>query len=154
VKPSLKTRKPIDQLRIADVEAFPVWEFATDEEGNEDQDETWVRPLPGKQIPGDAYSLSVLASFTAPTGAKYKGIVGVSTAEGFEAVHAAVLTHDNYVFIPWPGMAGASKMARDAAKELGSKAKDLFPLSYRLAVPVEGEAAVREGVYSYGKSAA
>jgi hypothetical protein len=152
VKPSLKTRKPIDELRIADVEAFPVWEFATDEEGNEGQDETWVRPLWGKQIPADAYSLSVLASFTAPTGAKYKGIVGVSTAEGFEAVHAAVLTDSNYVFVPWPGMAGASEMARDAARELRSSANDLFPLSYRLAVPVEGEATLREGVYSYGGS--
>jgi hypothetical protein len=154
VKPSLKTRKPIDELRIADIETFPVWEFATDEEENEDQDETWVRPLQRKQVPSDAYSLSVSAVFTAPTGAKYKGIVGVSTAEGFEAVHAALLTEGNYVFVPWPGMAGASKMARDAAKELGSKAKDLFPLSYRLAVVVEGESTLREGVYSYGKSAA
>jgi hypothetical protein len=152
VRPSLKTRKPIDELRITDVEAFPVWEFAADEEGDEDQDETWVRPLRGKQVPSDAYSLSVSASFTAPTGAEYKGIVGVSTAEGYEAVHAAVLTDDNYVFIPWPGMAGASKMARDAARELGAKAKDLFPLSYRLAVPIQGEATLREGVYSYGKS--
>jgi hypothetical protein len=76
----------------------------------------------------------------------------VSTAEGFEAVHAAVLTNGNYVFIPWPGMAGASRMARDAAKELRSSANDLFPLSYRLAVPVEGEATLREGVYSHDRS--
>ena len=154
MKPSLKTQKPIDELRIADIEAFPVWEFATDEEGTDDQDETWVRPLQDKLIPSDAYSLSFSASFTAPTGAKYKGIVGVSTAQGFEAMHAALLADDYYVFIPWPGMAGASKMAGEAAKELGSKAKDLFPPSYRLAVLVKGEAALREGVYSYGKSAA
>lgn len=135
MKPSLKTRKPIDELRIADVDAFPVWEFATDEEGNEDQDETWVRPMRVKQIPSDAYSLLVSANFTAPNGAKYKGIVGVSTAAGFEARYGRRFK------------AGARR--RERARR---KAKDLFPLSYRLAVRVEGEAALREGVYSYDKS--
>lgn len=149
MKPSLKTRKPIDALRLSDVEAFPIWEFATDEEENEGQDETWVRPIRLKKIPADAYSLSVSASFTSPTGAKYRGIVGVNTAEGFEVVHAAVLTEESYVFVPWPGMAGASQMARDAAEELGIEAKDLFPLSFRLGVPIEGELSLREGCYSY-----
>lgn len=40
-----ETRKPIDGLTLADLEAFPIWEFAIDEEGVEGQDETWVRPL-------------------------------------------------------------------------------------------------------------
>src|SRR3954462_3252023 len=43
---SLTTRKPVDELTAADLEAFPVWEYADDEEGDdEDQDETWVRPV-------------------------------------------------------------------------------------------------------------
>jgi len=152
MKPSLKTRKPIDQLRIDDVETFPVWEFTSDEEGHDNQDETWVRPVLVRHIPSNAYSLSVFASFTAPSGVEYKGIVGVSTAEGFEPMHAAVLTEEDYFFVPWPSMAGASKFARDTAKELGLKPKDLFPLVYRLAVPVEGETSLREGVYRYGKN--
>jgi hypothetical protein len=152
MKPSLKTRKPIDQLRPIDLKTFPVWEFASDEEDNEDQDETWVRPVRTRQVPGDAYSLSVAASLTTPSGIEYPGIVGVSTAEGFEAVHAAVLTEDNYVFIPWPGMAGASKLARGAAKELRLRTKDLFPLAYRLVVLIEGESSPREGVYQYATS--
>lgn len=151
MKPSLKTRKLVDQLRVVDLETFPIWEFATDEEEHENQDETWVRPVKATRIPKDAYSLSVFAKFTTPSGAELKGIVGVNTAEGFEAVHAAVLTDENYVFIPWPAMAGAQKLARDAAEELGLKAKDLFPLSYRLAVIVDSEASPREGVYMYEK---
>jgi len=152
MKPSLETRKPIDQLRIVDVETFPVWEFTSDEEGHNDRDETWVRPVQVRHISSNAYSLSVFASFTAPSGVEYKGIVGVSTAEGFEPLHAAVLTEENYFFIPWPGMASAPKFARDTAKDLGLKPKDLFPLAYRLAVPVEGETLLREGVYMYGKN--
>jgi hypothetical protein len=152
MRPSLKTRKPVDQLRQIDLETFPIWEFASDEEDEEGHDETWVRPLRAKQIPGDAYSLSVAARLTSPSGVVYQGIVGVSTAEGFEAVHAAIVTEDDYFFIPWPGMAGASKMARDTAKELGLEAFELFPLAYRLAVPIKGENAQREGVYAYGSS--
>jgi hypothetical protein len=153
MKPSLKTRKPIDQLRPADLEAFPVWEFV-DEEDEEGQDETWVRPVRAKQVPADSYSLSIAATLTTPKGVEYRGIVGVNTAEGFEVVHAAVLTEDNYVFIPWPGMAGAAKQARNAAKELGVRASELFPLAYRLAIPCAGEGSLREGVYRYASSAA
>ena len=41
--------------------------------------------------------------------------------------------------------------AAEAAKELGLKAEDQFPLTYRLAVPVEGEVNVREGECRYAK---
>lgn len=33
---TLKTRKPIDKLRPADLRAYPIWEFADDEEGEGD----------------------------------------------------------------------------------------------------------------------
>jgi hypothetical protein len=42
---TLKTRKPVDELLAEDLDAFPVWEFATDDEGAPERDETWVRPV-------------------------------------------------------------------------------------------------------------
>lgn len=39
-----KICKPIDQLQPSDIELYPIWEFSLDEEGDEEQDETWVRP--------------------------------------------------------------------------------------------------------------
>ena len=42
-------------------------------------------------------------------------------------------------------------ITRERRKELGLKTNDLFPLAYRLAVLVDGEAKLREGVYSYGE---
>lgn len=154
MSPTLKSRKPVDQLKPIDLTTYPVWEFASDEEGEEEQDETWVRPMSTRQIPANAYSLSVSACLRTANGTEYQGVVSVNTAEGFEAVHAAVLTEDAYIFIPWPGMAGAAELARSAATELGLEANDLFPLTYRLAVPVEGEATPREGVYRYDASGA
>ena len=57
------TRKPIDQLTPEDLEAFPIWEFATDEEEDDERDETWVRPVDAAFIEPDQYSLSVAADF-------------------------------------------------------------------------------------------
>ena len=149
MKPNRNTRKPIDKLSLADISAFPIWEFATDEEGVAGQDETWVRPLAAQEVPLDAYSLSVAADFTTPAGKAFRGIVGVNTSGEYEAVHAAVITKDGYVFIPWPAFDTALNEARSAAKQLGLNESELFPLKYRLAVRVQGEAIPRKGVYNY-----
>ncbi|HGH7183085.1 hypothetical protein DXB51_27355 [Bacillus cereus] len=36
--------KPIDELTIEDLKQNPIWEWAIDEEENEEYDETWVTP--------------------------------------------------------------------------------------------------------------
>ena len=35
----MKIRKQVYELTISDIEEFPVWEFASDEEGDDGQDE-------------------------------------------------------------------------------------------------------------------
>jgi hypothetical protein len=53
---TIATRKPVDELTASDLEAFPVWEFAMDEEGVEEQDETWVKPGQRRDVgPRSAY---------------------------------------------------------------------------------------------------
>ncbi|HGH7176301.1 TPA: hypothetical protein ACJMKJ_003897 [Bacillus wiedmannii] len=37
--------KPIDELTIEDLKQNPIWEWAIDEEENEEYDETWVKPV-------------------------------------------------------------------------------------------------------------
>jgi hypothetical protein len=148
MKPSLRTRKPIDKLSLVDIEAFPVWEFVTDEEGVEGEDETWVRPVDAQEAPGEAFSLSVAAAFKAPSGEHYRGIVGVTTFGEIEIGHAAILTKDKYVFIPSPGYADAIDSGRAAARELGLSERELFPLEYELSVRVQGESVRRKGFYS------
>src|ERR1700735_3746644 len=39
-----RIRRQVYELTLADLERFPVWEFALDEEGEEGQDEATVRP--------------------------------------------------------------------------------------------------------------
>lgn len=61
---TLKTRKPVNKLTPEDLVTFPIWEFASDEEGVEGQDETWVRPVRRSQVPLEAYSQLVAADLT------------------------------------------------------------------------------------------
>lgn len=43
--------KPVDELTLEDFnEKNPIWEWAIDEEENEEQDETWVRPSETKNF--------------------------------------------------------------------------------------------------------
>jgi hypothetical protein len=149
VKTSLKTRKPIDKLTLADLHAFPIWEFATDEEDVEGQDETWVRPINSKVIPADSCSLSVSAIFHAPAGKQFAGVVGVTTAGALGIGHAGVINDDCYVFIPSPDFHRAGEFARAAAHELGIGLAELFPLTYELTVAIQGESACRSGVFLY-----
>ncbi len=40
----MSKNKPIDKLTLEDFKDNPIWEWAIDDEQNEEQDETWVRP--------------------------------------------------------------------------------------------------------------
>lgn len=145
--PSLQTRKPVDQLQPEDIAVFPIWEFASDEEENEEQDETWVRPVPSKVIGLDLYSLTVAADFQTASGEVISGVVGVTTADAFEFEHGVLLHQGEYVFVPSSGGAGARKEREAVALALGMSVKQVFPLKFTLRVLVEGEKVLRHGKF-------
>ena len=98
---TLATRKPIDQITVADLVDFPIWEFCLDEEGVEGMDETWVRPLAAAAVPNGAYSLSVAAEFETASGLRVNGLIGVTTAEGeVEIAYPVLLFNGKYLFVP------------------------------------------------------
>jgi hypothetical protein len=147
---TIATRKPIDQITVADLVDFPIWEFCLDEEGVEGMDETWVRPLAAAAVPNGAYSLSVAAEFETASGLPVTGLIGVTTAaEGeVEIAHPVLLFDGKYLFVP-----SQHDMQIDAADEKLRQAvvdalgkSPVFPLRYRLSVLIEGEASHREGI--------
>ncbi len=143
-----ETRKPIDQITVADLVDFPIWEFCLDEEGVEGMDETWVRPLAAAAVPNGAYSLSVAAEFETASGFRVNGLIGVTTAEGEVEIEYPVLLFDGkYLFVPsqheMQFTAADEKLRRAVVDALGPS--PVFPLRYRLGVPIEGEASHREG---------
>ena len=132
MNPSLRTRKPIDELQPEDLDAFPIWEFALDEEENEEQDETWVRPVPSKVIVPDQYSLTVAAKFLTASGEAISGAVDVTTAEEFEFGHGALLCNGKYIFVPSAAFPGAKEERNAVALALGMPVKEVFPLKFTL----------------------
>jgi hypothetical protein len=143
---TLMTRKPITVLVEEDIRAFPVWEFAADEEADEEQDETFVRPVDARAVPIDAYSLSVAARFTTPLGRELVGIIGLSTADGIEVGHAALIADGKYIFVPSPEFPGATKEYSRIASLLGMAVTDAFPLRFVSLVPFEGTGAPIDGM--------
>ena len=145
---TLATRKPIDQISVADLVDFPIWEFCLDEEGVEGMDETWVRPLAAAAVPNGAYSLSVAAEFETASGLRVNGLIGVTTAEGeVEIAYPVLLFDGKYLFVPSQHdmQIGPDdeKLRRAVVDALGPS--PVFPLRYRLSVSIEGEASHREG---------
>ena len=142
-RPTLRTRKPIEQLTAEDLVAFPIWEFATDEEDAEGQDETWVRPVDARSVRKGLWSLTVAADFRTASGVAVPGFVGVSTADGVEIGHGVLLPEGKYVFIDL-----ASASARSStAKTLDLNTGQTFPLTFTLRVPIGREKAFRSGVF-------
>lgn len=149
--PTPETRKPVDQLTPEDFAAFPIWEFALDEEASEtepEQDETWVRPVDAPAVPVDAYSLLVAADFTTASGQPLQGFVGVTTAGGLQIAQPIVLANGRY--LPYLPAAAASLQSKPHAGEwlaaqVGLPVAELFPLRYTLRAVIDGEAAPRSG---------
>jgi hypothetical protein len=141
---TLATRKPIDQITVADLVDFPIWEFCLDEEGVEGMDETWVRPLAAAAVPNGAYSLSVAAEFETASGLRVNGLIGVTTAEGeVEIAYPVLLFDGKYLFVPSQHDMQIDpddgKHRRAVVDALGPS--PVFPLRYRLSVSIEGTVA-------------
>jgi hypothetical protein len=144
---TLRTRKPANRLTLDDLEAFPIWEYADDEEGIEGQDETWVRPLRARLVPRGRYSVTVAADFTTPNRRAFRGFVDVTTAEGpLEVCQGVILDgREPYLFIPNPELVHYQQLRAAVATGLGLQVSDTFPLVYTLRVPLAKEKTRRSG---------
>lgn len=63
--------KPVDELTISDFKESPIWEWAIDEEENEDQDETWVRPSETKNFTEELNGSIVSGELSTNDGEKF-----------------------------------------------------------------------------------
>ena len=151
MQPTLETRKPVDSLDEIDLLMFPVWEFAIDEEGDdqrEDQDETWVRPVDAKVSPQGEYSLIVAAKFLTSSGPQFPGLMIVSTTEGVEFLGGAILQKNEYIIVSTPVFWNANEDNEKLVAALGMSKSEVFPLSFKLEVRIDGETSHRVGEFN------
>ena len=145
---TLDSRKPVNRLTVADLDAYPIWEFAHDEEHIEERDETWVRPLAAQAIASDADSLSVSADFQTSSGKPLRGLVGVSVLGDLEFTYGAVFVNGRYLPVATTSHWRAEALKAELLKELGLPEAEVFPLQFTLGVPMVGEVAMRRGAFA------
>jgi hypothetical protein len=150
VRPTSKTRKPVDELTAEDLATYPMWEYALDEEGA--FAETVVRPLELQTVPRDSYCIQVAARFQLRSGAEYPGCAEVTTATDPPTVSPSfILVGGGAVALPAPRSAtpdvdlGIDLTRINLPRQLKVPIVDIFPAKYQLLVNFDGEDEPRGG---------
>lgn len=128
-------RKLVYELTPSDLQQFPVWEFALDEEGEEGQDEATVRPLPDQEV---AYNGDVArATFVASDGTQFTGYLTPHPERDPGWVQPTIVSDDGQInfWFGWQEHGVTDEMIRPLYKLLGKTPDQLFPISYRVDLP-------------------
>ena len=76
-----RIRKQVDELRAEDFEAYPCWEYASDEEGRKGQDECTVRPFDPSRLETETGQAMVQAVFFFPNGRIRLGMMTLNAGD-------------------------------------------------------------------------
>lgn len=139
--PVLGVSKQVYELTLDDLSAFPVWEFRLDQESEEDQDESTVRPhIPDGPLDPANRMFVVRAVFTLADGSKMRGYVtppGRGDA-GVGTWQPIVVTKSGQVRF-WCGTsAPGPKRLAHSYELLGKDAKHVFPVRFESDVELAG----------------
>jgi hypothetical protein len=118
-----RIRKQVDELTASDFEAHPCWEYASDEEDRDGQDECTVRPLALAELIATTQQVFVQAAFLFPNGRVRLGMVTLNAGND-------VSSHQPVLFLP-DGLLGfyegASEPEPSAVKRFIAKLKKVSP---------------------------
>jgi hypothetical protein len=132
---SARIRKPVNELTREDFARYPIWKYATSEEGLEGQDETTVRPYRLRRDYLDAGTEVhlVRANFRLNSGRRLMGFVDVHRGSGGSIEESQpVITADRGQVVFWYGALKPRKRElADAYERLGvASASQVFPLKF------------------------
>ena len=133
-------RKSVADLSLADLEQFPAWEFALDEEGEEGQDESTVKPhqLDRELDPADGM-FAICAEFHFADGTSARGYLYPPAAgeSDLGSIQPVVVTPSGQVQF-WCGIIAPSPEQKAAWYALlgGRKPQQVFPATFRSLVPL------------------
>ena len=140
----MRVKKQVYELTLDDLSTCPVWEFRLDEEDEEGQDESTVRPFrpypaSGPLDPADRMFV-VRAVFTLADGSRMKGYFTppVRGQEGIGTLQPIIVTDRGQVRF-WCGTAAPdSKRLAHCYELLGRDAKRVFPVRFESDVELAG----------------
>jgi len=135
-------RKSVSEISRQDLDECPVWEFASDEEDIEGQDETTVRPfIVSGELDPSAGMLIVRARFRLADQTEMTGYLSpcVPPDDGLGYLQPVIVTDEGQVGLWWGVIAPKPAELSDLYRLLG-KASDsqVFPLRFASDVAIAG----------------
>jgi hypothetical protein len=133
----MKIRKQVYELTEDDLMGCPVWEFALDEEDEEDQDEATVRPSTAS-LPLDPSEgrYIVRAKFTLADGTPHIGfLTPAHTVDELGAIQPLIITPHGHIGF-WMGAARGD--TAPLYQKLGKDSAQIFPIAFKSDVPLLG----------------
>lgn len=134
-----KIRIQFEDFTIDKFEIAPIWEFAIDEEGEDEQDETTLRPCFGLTIADPSDGLCIVKTeFETASGKKYFGLCSPSFELKLDEVQPYMYT-ENGILSFWFGMLEPTRqIIDDLYKQFNETKETLFPIKFKSVVPTKG----------------
>jgi hypothetical protein len=140
----MSSAKPVHELTARDLQAHPIWEYATDDE--DVLDETYVRPVNSPAVPQEAWVVYQAAcTVTVATGKSYPGFLEICNSKPhFEAPVVVGDSGEQY----WSLSRPLDEHERGRfEKFFGATFEQLLPIRWQLRVPVSGNPGLQTGVF-------
>ncbi len=150
----MRIRKQVYELSAQDLEKYPMWEYALDEEDEPDQDEATVRPvqeLPAN--PEDRSQVVLAMTLTLADGTSSYGVIKCPTTPDWDMsdLLPAMLVNDGMVSF-WQGVRVPSRdTLSNEYRRIGKVAEQVFPAGFRTLVEIDGHIVhgTIDGFYHY-----
>jgi hypothetical protein len=143
----MRIRKQVYELTPEDLDTYPAWQFALDEEGAPDQDEATVRPMDvpvdpdqGMCVAKAEFTLNdgtVLSGFFSPTIPDMPKLFEYEGDDGSSDMQPSIVTQDGHVAF-WYGMLKPTpEVIAESYRILGRKSPEqVFPIKYQSVVEI------------------
>ena len=128
-------RKQVYDLTLSDLELSPIWEFASDEEDVEGQDEATVRPANSSLLHDPlAGQFVAKARFTLADGTIMYGFLAPGSPGRFDlgAIQPAIVTDEGQVSFWFGAFEPPRSYIESSYALLGKRSDEVFPLSFAL----------------------
>jgi hypothetical protein len=140
--PNPSVRKSVSEISRRDLDGCPVWEFASDEEDIEGQDETTVRPfIVSGELDPSAGMLVVRARFQLADRTEMTGYLTpcVPPDNGLDSLQPVIVTDEGQVLLWWGVIEPKPAELSDLYRRLGKASESqVFPILFASDVAIAG----------------
>ncbi|WP_207432172.1 hypothetical protein [Sabulibacter ruber] len=131
-----KLRIQFEDFNKSHFEISPIWEFAIDEEGEDGQDETTLKPRLDLKYPDPSEGLLIIeGEFMSKSGRKYSGLCSPSFDNSLSSIQPYIFA-GNQMANFWMGISQPDDQTKEETyKMLNETSESLFPIILESILP-------------------